>query len=146
DQERRRALLAQALSPLRHHEETLAGELFEARTRYTEDNAEVRRIAAEYERVRGERLADERNLYRKVRHDNPELVALEGEIQRTQAIVGGLRQRQVEVRRRVEETAKNGQELAALQLDHDGLRDKYGATLAHLRDAELAEGIERSLA
>jgi uncharacterized protein involved in exopolysaccharide biosynthesis len=146
DLERRRALLAAALSPLRHHEETLAGALYDARTRYTEDHAEVQRIRAEYERVKEQRIADERDLYAKVRRANPELLALDGEIARTRAIIDGLRARQREVRARVEATAKNGQELAGLTGTFDALKDKYTSTLGRLRDAELAEHLERGLA
>ncbi|HZS41118.1 MAG TPA: hypothetical protein VFF06_30020 [Polyangia bacterium] len=146
DQERRRALLASAMSPLRHHEETLAGELYEARTKYTDENPEVSKIKSQYDKVRNERLADEKDLLGKLRRNNPELVAIEGEIARTKAMVAGLRERQREVRGRVDATAKNGQELAGLAATYDGLKDKYAATLARLRDAELAEGVEKSLA
>lgn len=146
DQERRRQLLAAAMSPLRHQEETLAGELYEARTKYTSDNPEVRKIQAEYERVHTQRVEDEKGLNDKVRRSNPELMALEGEIGRTKAILGGLRQRQADVRGRVEQTAKNGQELAGLQSTYDGLKEKYNLTLSHIRDAELAAGLEKGLA
>jgi uncharacterized protein involved in exopolysaccharide biosynthesis len=145
DLERRRQLLAAALSPLRHHEETLAGELYASRTKYTDDNAEVRRISAELERVRAQRLADERDLQAKVRLANPQLAALDGEIGRTKALLAGLRARQEHVRGRVQATAKNGQELAGLAATLDSLRGKYGAALGHLRDAELAESLERNL-
>jgi uncharacterized protein involved in exopolysaccharide biosynthesis len=145
DLERRRQLLQSAMSPLRHHEETLAGELYEARTRYTDDSAEVRRIRNEYERLKQARVEEERDLYQKVRRSNPELVALDGEIRRTRSIVDGLRARQKEVRARVEATAKNSQALALVQSAYDGLQAKYTATLAHLRDAELAENLERGL-
>src|SRR5439155_1039178 len=94
DQERRRALLASAMSPLRHHEETLAGELYEAKTRYTDEHPEVTKIRAEYEKIRAERLSDETNLLSKLRKNNPELAAIEGEIARTKAMVAGLRERQ----------------------------------------------------
>jgi protein tyrosine kinase modulator len=146
DQERRRNLLASAMSPLRHHEETLAGLLYDARTHYTNEHPEVERVRAEYERVRAQRISDERDLLGKVRRSNPELVAVEGEVARLKAMLDALRARQREVRARVEATAKNGQELAGLVATYDGIKDKYGATLARLRDAELAEGVERALA
>ncbi len=146
DQERRRALLATALSPLRHHEETLAGQMYDARTRYTEDNPEVQKIRAEYNRVHAERVNDEKDLYGKMRANNPELSAIEGEIARTKSIVAGLRERLATVRGRVEATARNGQELAVLQSNYDGLKEKYSSVIARLRDAELAEGVERALA
>jgi polysaccharide biosynthesis transport protein len=146
DQERRRQLMAAAMSPLRHHEETLAGQLYEARTKYTSDNPEVRKIQAEYERVHAQRVEDEKGLNERVRHNNPELVALEGEIARTKGMLAGLRARQADVRGRVDATAKNGQELAGLQSTYDGLKDKYNLTLSHIRDAELAAGLERGLA
>jgi uncharacterized protein involved in exopolysaccharide biosynthesis len=145
-QERRRNILASALSPLRHHEETLAGQLFDAKTRYTDGNPEVERINAEYERVKSARMSEERDLMSKTRRNNPELVALEGEIARTRSMLGGLRQRQDEVRKRVAETAKNAQALATLQTTYDSLKEKYTSTLSRLRDAELAERIEGGLA
>ena len=81
-----------------------------------------------------------------MRRNNPELAALVGEISRTRAIVGGLRERQSEVRQRVESTARNGQDLATLQLTYDGVKDKYSMALSRLRDAQLALGLERGLA
>jgi uncharacterized protein involved in exopolysaccharide biosynthesis len=146
DNERRRQLLAAAMSPLRHHEETLAAQLYEARTKYTPDNPEVRKIQAEYEQVHQQRLEDERGLNDKVRRNNPELMALEGEIGRTKGMLSGLRQRQTDVRSRVDQTAKNGQELAGLQSTYDGLKEKYNLTLSHIRDAELSMGLEKGLA
>jgi uncharacterized protein involved in exopolysaccharide biosynthesis len=146
DQERRRQLLTAALSPLRHQEELLAGELFEARTKYTADHPEVRRIGAEYQKVKQQRIDDEKGLTDRVRRNNPELAALEGEIARTKAILGGLRARQSDVRGRVAETAKNGGELAGLVSTFDGLKEKYNLTLSHLRDAELADSLEKGLA
>ncbi len=146
DQERRRQLLAAAMSPLRHQEETLAGQLYEARTRYTTDNPEVQQIQAEYGRVHAQRVEDERGLNDKVRRNNPELMALEGEIGRTKAMLAGLRARQSDVRKRVDATARNGQALAELQSTYDGLKEKYSLTLSHIRDAELAQGLEKGLA
>lgn len=146
DQERRRALLASAMSTLRHHEETLAAELYEARTKYTPDHPEVKRIASEYENVKKARIADEADLRGKTRKNNPELTALEGEIARSKAIIAGLRQRESEVRARVEGTAKTGQELALLTADYDSLRGKYNSAYTRMRDAELAEGLEKGLA
>lgn len=144
--ERRRTILAAAMSPLRHHEETLAGQLYDSRTKYTGDNPEVQKIQNQYEKVKAQRIADEKDLFGKVRKNNPELAALEGEIARTKGMLNGLRERQSGVRKRVEETAKNGQALAQLTTGYDSLKEKYGSTLSHLRDAELAERIEGGLA
>jgi uncharacterized protein involved in exopolysaccharide biosynthesis len=80
-----------------------------------------------------------------VRRSNPELAALEGEIGRTKGMISGLRQRQSDVRKRVQDTARNGMELAGLQSTYDGLKEKYNLTLSHLRDAELANSLEKSL-
>ncbi len=145
NQERRRQLLASAMSPLRHQEETLAAQLYEAKTKYTSDNPEVKKIKAEYDQVHEQRVEDEKGLNDKVRRNNPELMALENEIARTKSMVAGLRERQTDVRKRVEETAKNGQELAGLQSTYDALKDKYNLTLSHVRDAELAAGLEKGL-
>ncbi len=146
DQERRRALLASSMSPLRHQEENLSAALYEARTKYTEDNPEVKRIQAELNRVHNQRLEDERGLNDHLRRNNPELAALEGDIGRTKAMLAGLRSRQSDVRGRVDATAHNGQDLAMLQANYDGLKDKYNMTLSHLRDAELSASLEKGLA
>ena len=146
DQERRRTILSSALSPLRHHEETLAGELYESKTKYTSDNPEVQRIQAQYEKVKQGRIAEEKDLMSKTRRNNPELMALEGEIARTKSIIEGLRGRQGDMRKRVDATAKNGQTLAVLGSTYDAIKDKYNSTNSRLRDAELAERIEGGLA
>jgi uncharacterized protein involved in exopolysaccharide biosynthesis len=146
DQEHRRAILSAAMSSLRHHEETLAGELYEARTKYTPDNPEVQRIGEEYERVKAARVAEEVELANRVRRSNPELLAIEHEIARMKSIIAGLRERQAQVRGRVAETAKNAQALAVLQTDYDSLKDKLSSTLSRLRDAELAGRLEGGLA
>ncbi len=106
----------------------------------------MKKIQAEYESVHAQRLEDERGLNDKVRRNNPELAALEGDIGRTKAMIAGLRARQADVRGRVDATAKNGQELAGLQSTYDGLKEKYNLTLSHVRDAELAAGLEKGLA
>jgi uncharacterized protein involved in exopolysaccharide biosynthesis len=145
DQERRRLILTSAMSPLRHQEETLASALYAARTHYTDDNPEVATIRAEYNKVKASRIAEEKELLARTRRANPELIAIEGEIGRSKAILAGLRERQTEFRKRVQATAANGQGLAVLSSRYDGLKDKYGMTLSHLRDAQLAERIEHGL-
>ena len=96
--------------------------------------------------MHAQRVEDERGLNDKVRRNNPELMALEGEIGRTKAMLAGLRARQSDVRKRVDATARNGQALAELQSTYDGLKEKYSLTLSHIRDAELAQGLEKGLA
>lgn len=145
DHERRRALLSASFSPLRHHEDTLAGQLYEARTRYTPDNPEVKRIQAEHARVHEQRVTEERDLSSKLRKQNPELMALEGEIARTRSLIAGLRDRQKQMRDRVDGTAKNAQQLAALTTTYDALKEKYNSTLGRLREAELASNVEKNL-
>lgn len=145
DLERRRLILSAAMSPLRHQEETLASALYDARTRYTDDNPAVEAINAQYQKVKAQRISEEKELALRIRRSNPELIGLEGEIGRTRGILAGLRDRQVQFRKRVAATAENGQGLALLSTRYDGLKDKFGATLSHLRDAQLAERIERGL-
>ena len=86
------------------------------------DNPEVKKIQAQYESVHAQRIEDEKGLNDKVRRNNPELAALEGEIGRTKAMLSGLRSRQVDVRGRVDATARNGQELAGLSRPTTGSR------------------------
>jgi uncharacterized protein involved in exopolysaccharide biosynthesis len=106
----------------------------------------VERIRTEYEKVKRERVTDEQDLSQKLRAGNPELAALEREVARSRALLGGLRTRQAEVRRRVEETAKNAEALAHVTAIFEVLRDKYNGTTQRLREAELSLELERNLA
>jgi uncharacterized protein involved in exopolysaccharide biosynthesis len=145
EEERRRQILLAAMSPMRHQEDQLATALHEALTRYTAEHPEVARIRTELEHVRTARLSDEQRL-RADAGANPELMALNGEIARTRAMLAGLRRRQVEVRARLSETAKNGHDLLRLTTDTDAVRTKYTAAIGKLHEAELAGSVERGLA
>jgi succinoglycan biosynthesis transport protein ExoP len=141
--ERRRQLLAGVVSPLRHQEELIAATLHEARSRYTPDHPEVRRIAAEHAAVRAQRLADE-----KAAHDpaqNPELASVERDIQRSEATVAALRDQQTAVRTRVAGTARNAEELARMSIDLEVVKAKYQAALGRLHEASLSASVERGL-
>jgi succinoglycan biosynthesis transport protein ExoP len=144
--DRRRQLIIAAIAPLRHQEEQLNTALHAARTQYLPDHPEVKRILAEYEQTRATRLAEEQRLRHQMRTGSPELIALDSEIGHTQSLLDGLRQRQADVRRRVAETAQNGQLLARMQADHDAARAKLDTVRSRLRDAELALGLEKELA
>jgi|SRR5579883_2076050 len=144
DEERRRQLLLNAMSPMRHQEDLLATELHEALTKYTPEHPEVRRIQSELARVQKARLADEKRLRGDVAA-NPELVALNTSMARTRSLLQGLRKRQQDVRARLADTAKNGQQLAAMNVDLEALRQKYGAAVQKLHEAELATMVERNL-
>ncbi|HEX2573247.1 MAG TPA: hypothetical protein VH877_27100 [Polyangia bacterium] len=144
--DRRRQLIIAAIAPLRQQEEQLNTQLHEVRTKYLPDHPEVKRIAAEYEQTRATRIAEEQRLRHQMRTGSPELIALDGEIGRTQSLLDGLRQRQGDVRRRVAETAQNGQLLGRMQADYDSLRAKLETVRTRLRDAELALGVEKELA
>jgi uncharacterized protein involved in exopolysaccharide biosynthesis len=144
--DRRRQLIIAAIAPLRQQEEQLNTALHDVRTKYLPDHPEVKRISAEYEQTRSSRLAEEQRLRHQMRTGSPELIALDGEIGRTQSLVDSLRQRQSDVRRRVGETAQNGQQLGRMQADHDAIRAKLDTVRSRLRDAELALGLEKELA
>ena len=144
--EHRRQLIIGSFSPMRHQEEVLLTQLHEVRTKYVADHPEVRRVEKEYSATKAARIEEERTLRAQARAHNPELVSLEGELQRTQAILAGLRSRQEELRRRVNDTAKNGQVVAALQADYDAIHGKQQNVISRLRDAELSSGLERGLA
>jgi uncharacterized protein involved in exopolysaccharide biosynthesis len=145
EEEHRRQMLLAAMSPMRHQEDTLTTALHESLTRYTPEHPEVQRIKAELDRVRGLRLEDERRLRADV-GANPELMALASSIGRSRSILAGLRKRQTDVRARLMETAKNGEALFVLTTDLDAVRQKYQAGVGKLHEAELATGVERSLA
>lgn len=144
--DRRRQLIIAAIAPLRHQEEQLNTALHEARTKYLPDHPEVKRILSEYEQTRATRIAEEQRLRHLMRTGSPELIALDGEIGRTQSLLDGLRQRQTDVRQRVAETAQNGQQLGRMQADYDATRAKLDTVRSRLRDAELALGLEKELA
>jgi succinoglycan biosynthesis transport protein ExoP len=146
ENERRRQLIIAAIAPLRHQEEQLNTALHDVRTKYLPEHPEVKRIEAEYDQTHAARLAEEQRLRHQMRTGSPELIALDSEIGRTQSLLTGLRERQTEVRRRVAETAQNGQQLARMQADHDAARAKLDTVRSRLRDAELAVGLEKELA
>ncbi len=144
EHDRRRQLLASAMSPLRHQEDLLQTALHEARLRYTADHPEVRRVETELSLLQGRRAVEEQAL-RSSAGTSPELASLDGEIRHTEAAITGLRARQDEARRRIAETAENGQALDGLMVGLEVVRGKYQAALGKLHDAELARTVERRL-
>ena len=118
DNERRRQLLAAAMSPLRHQEETLAAQLYDARTKYTDGQPRGEEHPG---RVREGQGAAPRGREGPERQGPPQQPGADGARGRDRPHQGDARrvcaQRQTDVRKRVDETAKNGQELAGLQLD-----------------------------
>src|SRR5262249_58222027 len=94
--------------------------------------------------VRAERQVEETRM-RESAEDNPELAALAREIAHSRALLAALRDRQVELRKRLEATAANGQALAPLVTDLDAIKLKYTAAIGKLHEAELASGVERHL-
>jgi uncharacterized protein involved in exopolysaccharide biosynthesis len=145
ERDHRRALLAAIVSPLRHQEDQLETALHDARTHYVPDHPEVRRIGAELAELKKLRIDDEADLRKKQLESNPELMALEDQIRRSEANLGALRQRQVEVRQRVAETAPNGQELARLSTEYEAIRVRYQGAIGKLHEAELAQALEQRL-
>jgi uncharacterized protein involved in exopolysaccharide biosynthesis len=140
--EHRRQLLAAAMSPLRHQEDLLTTALHDARTHYTADHPEVRRIEGELAALRAKRIEEERQVRAA---GTPELDALDDQIRRTEAELSALRQRQEEVRQRVQETAENAETLARLGTDLDVIKARYQTALAKLNEAELSAALERTL-
>jgi uncharacterized protein involved in exopolysaccharide biosynthesis len=143
--ERRRQLLTQAASPLRHQEDLLTSALHDARTRYTDEHPEVRRIDAELERVHAQRLADEEELRSDMQSRSPELAELDAEIRRTAALIAGLRGRQELLRARLAKTARVADEVARLSTEWEVVRGKYQAAIGKLHEAELSSAVERGL-
>src|SRR5439155_23903353 len=84
-EERRRQLLLNAMSPMRHQEAQLTTALHDALTKYTPEHPEVLRVRAELDKVHDGRVADEKRI-RAGNADDPELVALAGQIQRERAL------------------------------------------------------------
>jgi uncharacterized protein involved in exopolysaccharide biosynthesis len=134
--DRRRRLLENAASPLRKAEDELSSRLESARAQYTDQHGEVRRLQDEYAHVRAARIADERQLRQKLLTEDPEVRAVDAEIERTHAQMATQRKRQTILRGRTDATAKNQQALAGLTVDRDVLKDKYSSVQAKLREAE----------
>jgi uncharacterized protein involved in exopolysaccharide biosynthesis len=134
--DRRRHLLENDISPLRKAEDEMSGRLATARSQYTEDNPEVARLQAEYAKLRDARIVDEQKLRHETLTKNPEVLAVGTEIARVHGHLAELRRKQAILRSRVDQTAKNQQLLAAMNLDRDVTKDKYTSTQAKLREAE----------
>lgn len=142
---RRRAIKAEAISPIRRQEEDVMRQLSAARVRYAEGAPEIAQLEKELARVRADRVADEEQLDKKVDR-SPELRAVEEEIARARASIEQLTVRRDELQKRVAAVAKNGEELAKLALDRDVLRERLKSLVAKHEDAALAAGLEAGVA
>ncbi len=138
---RRRDILMDVQSPLRHQEESVARDLSVARTRYAADAPEVKNLEAELARVRSDRTSEEGAQAKRIQN-SAELRSTSDQIDRIKAQIGATQQRANELRTRVEASAKNGEALAALVLDRDILRDRLKSLVARHEDAALAAGLE----
>lgn len=138
---RRRDILADVQSPLRHQEEAVARDLSVARTRYAADAPEVKNLEAELARVRADRVGEEGSTAKRVQSSS-ELRATQDQINSLKNQIGAAQQRTAELRTRVEAAAKNGEALAALVLDRDILRDRLKSLVTRHEDAALAAGLE----
>jgi uncharacterized protein involved in exopolysaccharide biosynthesis len=140
-QGRRRDLIADIYSPLRHQEEEIAKDLSLARTRYTADSPEVKRLTEELERVRVDRESDEGLAARRLR-GSAELKALDQQIAHLGDELAGLREREADLRAKVQEVAHNTDELARMTLDRDVLRDRLKILVGKQEEATLAAAME----
>jgi succinoglycan biosynthesis transport protein ExoP len=138
---RRRDVLADAQSPLRQQEEQVARELSAARTRFAPDAPEVKALEAELTRVREERHSDESAAVRRIRGSS-ELRMVDEQIGRLKAQIAEHRQRGVELRKRVEASAKNGEAIVRMSLERDVLRDRFKSLVTKHEEAQLAAGLE----
>ena len=140
-QGRRRDILADVQSPLRHQEEAVARDLSVARTRYAADAPEVKNLETELARVRQDRVSEETSTGKRVQ-SSTELRSVGDQIDRLKGQIGAAQQRSTELRGRIEAAAKNGESLAALVLDRDVLRDRLKSLVTKHEDAALAAGLE----
>jgi uncharacterized protein involved in exopolysaccharide biosynthesis len=138
---RRRAIKAEALSPLRNLEESINEKLTDARQRFAADAPEVESLAAELAKAREKRLDEEDELERRLER-SPEMVGVNKEIERFRSQLDELGARKAELEKKVTAAAKNGEALAKLNFDHTVLRDRLKSLMQRHEDAKLAAGLE----
>ncbi len=138
---RRRDILAEARSPLRHQEESVARELSAARTRFTAEAPEVKALEEELARVRSERHNDEGDAAKRITGSR-ELRNADEQIARLTAQIGELRKRSESLRGRVHEAARHGEVLARMSVQRDVMRERFRSLVAKQEEARLASGME----
>jgi polysaccharide biosynthesis transport protein len=142
---RRRDILMDTQSPIRHQEESVATALSQARTRFAADAPEVVALEKELKRVRADREADEGELTRRVKGGS-ELRGVDAQIASTQQQIALLAKRRDELQGRIDEVAKNGEALARLSVDRDVLRERLRSLVVKHEEASLAAGLETEIA
>jgi uncharacterized protein involved in exopolysaccharide biosynthesis len=140
-QARRRDILADVQSPLRHQEEAVARDLSAARTRYAANAPEIQNLEAELARVRNERASDEGSAARRLA-SSAELRAANEQVKLLQGQIADLQKRDDELRAHIAAAAKNGEQLATLALDRDVLRERLKTLVGKHEEAALAAGLE----
>ncbi len=143
--ERRRAILSDAVSPMRRQEEDVARALSQSRTRFAAGAPEIAALEEELARVRAARRADEEALAGQLRA-TPELRGVDQEIARLRGTVDALHLRKDELSKRIDDAAKNGEALARLSVDRDVMRERLKSVLAKHQEATLAAGLEADVA
>src|SRR5262249_8810270 len=119
-------------------EDEVGTRLSAARAQYTDDHPEVQKLREELLRTRQARLDDEQRIHSEQLR-SPEMVAANGDIARVHGRMMELRRKQPLLRAKIDQVAKNQQELAALSLDRDVVKDKYTSTQAKLREAQMSQ-------
>lgn len=142
---RRRDILSDTNSALRHQEEAVARDLSIARTRYAADAPEVKNLQAEMARVQSARAGDESLITRKAQ-TSAEMRSVQEQIDRLKGQMTAARQRSTELRTRIDAAAKNGEAFAQLILDRDVLRDRLKSLVTKHEEATLSAGLESGVA
>lgn len=138
---RRRDVLSDAQSPLRHQEEQAARELSAARTRYAPDAPEIKTLETELAKVREDRHSDESAAQKRIQSSS-ELRNVNDQIGRLKGQIEEHRSRSAELRKRIEAAAKNGEAIARLALERDVMRDRFKSLVSKHEEAALAAGRE----
>jgi uncharacterized protein involved in exopolysaccharide biosynthesis len=138
---RKKDILQDIYSPLRHQEESVERDLSVARSRYASDAPEIKTLTAELARVRAERESEEGTAARRVQGSS-ELKAVNDQIGRLESQIEDVRKRGDELRGRVAGAAKNGEELAVLAIDRDILRERLRTMVQRQQDSAMAAGLE----
>jgi uncharacterized protein involved in exopolysaccharide biosynthesis len=138
---RRRSHLVERQRTLRHDEEELQKQLLEARSRYTPDHPEVRRLEAEHASAVSRRKRQEGEVTQQVLN-SPEVRDSDREIADIKASIGQLQKKATLHADRVAKTAKISDQLALLLHNYTQLRDRHQTLKTRLFEAELALGLE----
>jgi uncharacterized protein involved in exopolysaccharide biosynthesis len=119
-------------------ENTLTRELVAARTQWTADHPDVKRMNSELEAIRQKREEAEGRLIADRQERSRSAVV----VTRIEGEMGRLQKQAEAVQARLERTPRWAQELGVMQRDYEAAKTKYQSVLSRKVEAELAQSLE----